>query len=106
MDERVRQLLNYFVKSNYNVIIMYNPQCREYTQRIIIYRSYVIPNHKVFSYTVNGKDITRLIENLRLNPYITLSQLDFSIPNQVSSIPDHIYEFSKEYAFESIRNTD
>jgi len=103
MDERLRELLNYFVQSDYNVIMMYNPQCRESTQRIIIYRSYITPNNAIFSYTVNGKDITKLIENLKVSNYITPHQSDLGIANQVNEIPNFTYEFSKDYSFELVR---
>jgi hypothetical protein len=103
MDERLRELLNYFAQSMYNVIVMYHPQYKESTQRIIAYRSYTIPGHGVFSYRVDGKDITKLIENLKLNNSISPIQPDLAITNQIDVIANLTYEFSSDYAFEMIR---
>jgi len=99
MDERLRELLSYFAQHNYNVIVLYNPQCKESTQRIVVYHSYSIPNDGNHSYTINGRDITKLIENLS----ISSQQSGLGITYQVNGLPKLTYEFSKDYAFELIR---
>ena len=103
MDEKLRELLSSFAQSDYNVIVIYNPQCKESTQRIIAYRSYTVPEHGVSRYRIDGKDITKLVENLKLSNYIIPSQSDLGIANQIDAIPNLTYEFSSDYAFEMIR---
>lgn len=101
---RFRELLNSFVTSNYNIIVVFNPHCKEETQRVILFSSYTCPRQGIFEYTIKGQDITDLVEDLKVNSFEIPGKVDLGLSTKIDSISSYTYIFSQDYSMELIRN--
>lgn len=101
--KRLREILNSFVESDYNLIVVFNPVCREDTQRVILFNDYTTPRTGIDNYTVRGKDVTDLVESLKTNSFEIPGKMDLGISSRIESIPIYSYLFFKDYSFELIR---
>jgi len=102
-NRRLREILHSFAQSDYNVLTIYNPHCKESTQRIIIFSNYTSPRQGISEYTIQGQDITDLIESLKTNSFEVPGKVDLGISTKIETIPRYSYVFSPDYSMELIR---
>jgi hypothetical protein len=101
--KRLREILNSFVESDYNLIVVFNPVCKEMTQRILLFNDYIIPRTGIDNYTVRGRDITDLVESLKVNSFEVPGKMDLGLSSKIETLPVYSYLFFKDYSFEIIR---
>lgn len=102
--KRFREVLNAFVQSDYNLIVVFNPHCREETKRIILFSSYETPRQGITTYTIKGKDLTDLVEALKVNAFEIPGKTDLGLNHKIEELPVYTYQFSSDYSFELIRS--
>lgn len=100
---RYREILLRFAESDYNVITLFQPLCRELTEKVILFQSYDTPRPGVSNYTVKGKDITDLVESLIAHSFEIPGQADLGLGVKIEQLPVYTYCFSGDYSFELIR---
>jgi len=97
---RVQNFLLALSKEGHQILIIYNPRCREETFRVFIYTRLDCPmDRAVYNYTVEGIDITDLTQTNFLN---FSSGMIASLKLQIEKMQAYRYKFSADYSYELV----